>query len=69
MTNKSIQIIKKRAKAVGLALFIKQLKKCENMPIEFDELIFHYLVSKAVVTKDGFIFFYIQNGTSIKQTI
>lgn len=60
---------KKRVKAVKLALFIKQLKKCENVPIEFDKIIFHHLVSKAVVTKDGFIIFHIKNGTSIKLAI
>lgn len=60
---------KKKAKACELALFINNLKKCNRIPLEFNEILFHHVVSKIIITKDGFALFHIKNGTVIKLII
>lgn len=55
----------KKAKAMELTLFINELKSCESVISEFNEVLFHHTIAKGIVTSDGHIIFHIKNGKTI----
>lgn len=60
---------KRKAKSIELSLFVKELKKHAKLPLEFDDTLFHHVVDKCLVTKDGYVVFKIKNGSEIKLEI
>ncbi|MEG1312772.1 MAG: hypothetical protein RSD40_00490 [Bacilli bacterium] len=60
---------KRRIQNIEITKFIDEIKKLDTPPIEFDEILFHHLISNIVITKDGYAIFHIKNGTSIRLEI
>lgn len=60
---------KRRIQNIEITKFIDEIKKLDTPPIEFDEILFHHLISKIVITKDGYAIFHIKNVTSIRLEI
>lgn len=53
-------------KYIAITSFTDTLKKCKELPLQFDESLFNKLIQKMVVTHDGFIVFILRNGKEIK---
>ena len=60
---------KRRAKLVSISSFIETIKKTDNLPLEFSESLFHQLIDRCTVTKDGNAIFKLRNGKEITLAI
>ena len=60
---------KRRAKLVSISSFIETIKKSDNLPLEFSEPLFHQLVDRCTVTKDGNVIFKLRNEKEITLAI
>ncbi len=60
---------KRRIQNIEITKFIDELKILDTPLIEFDEILFHHIISKIVITKDGYAIFHIKNDECIKLEI
>lgn len=59
----------RKTKYIAITSFIDTLKKCKELPLQFDESLVNKIIQKMVVTHDGFVLFVLRNGKESKMAI
>lgn len=59
----------RKTKYIAITSFIETLKKCKELPLQYDESSFNKIIQKLIVTNDGIVLFILRNGKEIKLAI